>query len=114
MSLAQSIQVELVKMSSNDNYDGSFKVAIIGDTFVGKSSIIQRILGKDFNNSYTQTIGFEFYTLGAKINDKTLKLQLWDFSGKKIFEALNKRVLHDSKLAILVYDISNKEKSYCF
>ena len=109
MSLDHYIPVELVEMSSNDNYDGSFKVAIIGDIFVGKSSIIQRVLGNGFNDSYNTTAGFEFSILGAKINDKTLKLQLWDFSGKKIFEALNKRVLHDSKLGILVYDITNKE-----
>ena len=109
MSLAQSIQVELVKMSSNDNYDGSFKVAIIGDIFVGKSSIIQRVLGNGFNDSYNTTAGFEFSILGAKINDKTLKLQLWDFSDKEIYEAIAKSVLYNSKLGILVYDITNKE-----
>ena len=109
MSLDHYIPVELVEMSSNDNYDGSFKVAIIGDIFVGKSSIIQRVLGNGFNDSYNTTAGFEFSILGAKINDKTLKLQLWDFSGQEIYETITKSMLFNYKLGILVYDITNKE-----
>ena len=50
MSLDQSIPVELVQLSTKDRNDGSFKVSIIGDTLVGKSSIIQRALGQDFND----------------------------------------------------------------
>jgi len=109
MSSDESIQVDLVEMSSDDSYDGTFKVSIIGDTLVGKSSIIQRALGKGFNNSYTPTIGFEFYTLGAKINDKILKLQIWDLSGQDVFETLTKSMLSNSNLVILVYDITHKK-----
>ena len=109
MSSDESIQVDLVEMSSDDSYDESFKVSIIGDTLVGKSSIIQRALCKDFNNSYTPTIGFEFYTLGAKINDKILKLQIWDLSGQDVFETLTKSMLSNSNLVILVYDITHKK-----
>ena len=109
MSLDQSIPVELVQLSTKDRNDGSFKVSIIGDTLVGKSSIMQRVLGNGFNDSYNTTAGFEFSILGAKINDKTLKLQLWDFSGQDDFETITKSMLFNSKLAILVYDISNKE-----
>ena len=107
MSSDKSIQVELVEMLPNDYYDESFKVSIIGDTLVGKSSIIKRVLGKGFNGSYTKTIGFEFSTLGAKINDKILKLQIWDFSG--LHEIITSTLLSRSKLAILVYDITNKK-----
>ena len=109
MSLDQSIPVELVQLSTKDRNDGSFKVSIIGDTLVGKSSIIQRVLGKGFNDSNNPTTGFEFNILGAKINNKILKLQLWDFSGQDISETITKSMLFNSKLAILVYDISNKE-----
>ena len=109
MSLDQSIPVELVQLSTKDRNDGSFKVSIIGDTLVGKSSIIQRVLGKGFNDSNNPTTGFEFNILGAKINNKILKLQLWDFSGQDDFETITKSMLFNSKLAILVYDISNKE-----
>ena len=107
MSLEQSIQVELVKMSSNDNYDGSFKVAIIGDTLVGKSSIIQRILGKDFNNSYTQTIGFEFYTFKVRIKETDIRLQIWDTCGQENYRSLIQGFYRNSSLAILVYAIDN-------
>ena len=100
MSSDESIQVELVEMSPNDSYDESFKVSIIGDTLVGKSSIIQRALGKGFNDLYTQTFGFEFSTLGAKINDKILKLQIWDFSG--LPKIITSTLLSRSKLAILL------------
>ena len=109
MSLDQSIPVELVQLSTKDRNDGSFKVSIIGDTLVGKSSIIQRVLGKGFNDSNNPTTGFEFNILGAKINNKKLKLQLWDFSGQDDLETITKSMLFNSKLAILVYDISNKE-----
>ena len=109
MSLDQSIPVELVQLSTKDRNDGSFKVSIIGDTLVGKSSIIHRVLGKGFNDSNNPTTGFEFNILGAKINNKILKLQLWDFSGQDIYETITKSMLFNSKLAILVYDISNKE-----
>ena len=109
MSLDQSIPVELVQLSTKDRNDGSFKVSIIGDTLVGKSSIIHRVLGKGFNDSNNPTTGFEFNILGAKINNKILKLQLWDFSGQDDFETITKSMLFNSKLAILVYDISNKE-----
>ena len=109
MSLDQSIPVELVQLSTKDRNDGSFKVSIIGDTLVGKSSIIHRVLGKGFNDSNNPTTGFEFNILGAKINNKILKLQLWDFSGQDISETITKSMLFNSKLAILVYDISNKE-----
>ena len=55
MSLDQSIPVELVQLSTKDRNDGSFKVSIIGDTLVGKSSIIHRVLGKGFNDSNNPT-----------------------------------------------------------
>ena len=47
--------------------------------------------------------------MGAKINDKILKLQIWDLSGQDVFETLTKSMLSNSNLVILVYDITHKK-----
>jgi len=89
--------------------DLSFKIIIIGDSFVGKSCLSLRGTKGIFNDQeYSPTIGFEFLTFFIKINDTIIKLQIWDTCGQEVYRSLIKSFYHNSSLGILVYAIDNK------
>jgi len=61
-----------------------------------------------FENHYSATVGFEFFTFNVKINDKVVKLQIWDTCGQEIYRSLITNFYRSSALGILVYAIDNK------
>lgn len=63
-------------------YDLTFKMIIIGDSGVGKSSLTLKATKDKFEDCYNATVGFEFYTFNVKIDDKFIKLQIWDTCGQ--------------------------------
>ena len=91
------------------SFDECFKIAIIGDSKVGKSCLIQKIQNDSFHENYEPTMGFEFKTISTKIKDKVLKFQIWDTSGNHLYQEVTKGILKDCSLIILVYDITNKQ-----
>ena len=91
------------------SFDECFKIAIIGDSKVGKSCLIQKIQNDSFQEDYEPTMGFEFKTISTKIKDKILKFQIWDTSGNHLYQEVTKGILKDCSLIILVYDITNKQ-----
>ena len=58
--------------------DQAFKVVIIGDCKVGKTTLIQSIMGNDFDEEYKSTIGIDFFSFFIKINNKILQLKILD------------------------------------
>ena len=58
--------------------DHLFKLIIIGDTGVGKSCLMKRVMDNEFQEQHQVTIGVEFGSYGLKIDDKIIKLQIWD------------------------------------
>ena len=92
-------------------YDLTFKIIVLGDASVGKSCLTMRATRNYFQEFYTPTIGFEFYTLTIKINDKYVKLQIWDTCGQESYRSLISSFYRNSSLAILTYSI-NDEKSF--
>ena len=58
--------------------DHLFKLIIIGDTGVGKSCLMKRVMDNEFKTEHQVTIGVEFGSYGLKISDKIVKLQIWD------------------------------------
>ena len=102
LSSCQLINDELV------NYDMSFKLILIGDSFVGKSCISTNASKNIFENYYTATVGFEFFSLQYKINSQNIRLQIWDTCGQEQYRSLIQNFYRNSSLAILVYSIDNK------
>jgi Ras-related protein Rab-11A len=90
-------------------YDLSFKVIVIGDAGVGKSSLTNKATKNIFNDEYAATVGFEFFTFNMKISDKIVKLQIWDTCGQEIYRSLITNFYRNSSLAIIVYAINNKD-----
>ena len=91
------------------NFDLSFKLIVIGDCSVGKSCLTNNAVKNTFDDSYNATVGFEFFTFNIKINDKVVKLQIWDTCGQELYRSLITNFYRNSSLAIMVYAINSKE-----
>ena len=108
-----NIKIEYLQdaqLSQSDNFI-NFKIIIVGDSGVGKSSLLKRAVQNKFDESYQATIGFEFLLMHFKVNDLKLKLQIWDTCGQEMYRSLVQGFYRNTSLALVVYDISHK-KSY--
>ena len=88
--------------------DLSFKVIVIGDSFVGKSSLANKAIKNKFDTTYSTTVGFDYFSFFLKINDKILKLQIWDTCGQENYQSLISNFYRNSSLALMVYAINNR------
>ena len=103
----EELKVEIVN-DEFSQYDLSFKAIVIGDPSVGKSCLTMKAIKDYFEPYYSPTVGFEFFTFNIKINDQTIKLQIWDTCGQEEYKSLISNFYRNSSLAILVYAINNK------
>ncbi len=90
-------------------HDFSFKMIVIGDAGVGKSCLTGRAIIDRFDNEYSPTVGFEFLTFTTKIEDKIIKLQIWDTCGQEVYRSLITNFYRNSSLAMMVYAINSRE-----
>ena len=98
------IKCEIVK-DENNQYDLSFKIIVIGDSGVGKSSLTTKAIKNYFDEFYSTTVGFEFLTQTMKIEDKYVKLQIWDTCGQEIYKSLISSFYRKSSLAMMMYSV---------
>lgn len=73
---------------SNKEYDYLFKLVIIGNSGVGKSSVLLRFSDDQFNESYITTIGVDFRFKTLNVDGKNVKLQIWDTAGQERFRTI--------------------------
>ena len=102
----QNLKYELLS-EKEKKLDISFKIIIIGDCGVGKSSLSLRATKNEFIESYKATIAFEFYIFNIKINNLNINLQIWDTCGQEEYRSLITSFYKNSSLAIIVYAIDN-------
>ena len=88
----------------------NFKIVLIGNVSVGKSSIIRRFVHNDFNNSYLCTVGTELFRKTLLIGDnKNVNLLIWDTCGQERFRAVTRQYFNDTYAILLVFDLTNKK-----
>ena len=63
-----------------------------------------------YENNYSATVGFEFFTFNLKLNDKVIKLQIWDTCGQEVYRSLITNFYRNSSLAIMAYAIDKFKK----
>lgn len=102
--IPEEIKSEIIYEDST-NYDLNFKIIVIGDSGVGKSCLSIKATKNIFQNNYNTTLGFEFNSINVKVNDKIIKLQIWDTCGQEIYKSLIQNFYRNSSLAIIVYSI---------
>ena len=87
----------------------NIKVALIGDSGVGKSSIALRYTTNEFDVNYMSTNGAAYSNKIVKRDDETLQLDIWDTAGQERFRSLGRNFYKDAFIVILVYDITRPE-----
>ena len=90
------------------NFDMNFKLIVIGDSGVGKSCLTNNAIKNTFDDDYNATVGFEFFTFNIKLNNKVVKLQIWDTCGQELYRSLITNFYRNTSLAIMVYAINEK------
>ena len=90
-------------------YDHLFKIVIIGDSGVGKSSLLLRFADDQFPESYISTIGVDFRFRTIAIDSKVVKLQIWDTAGQERFRTITSAYYRGADGIIIVYDVTNPE-----
>jgi small GTP-binding protein len=89
--------------------DLTIRLLMIGDSSVGKTSILTKYVTDEFNPQFQTTIGVDFQIKHIKANNKTIKLQLWDTAGQEKFKAVITSYFRNTHGALVVYDVTNKE-----
>ena len=85
------------------------KLLLIGDSCVGKTSLLLRFCDNFFPESHMATIGVEFKEKIITINDKNYKIHLWDTAGQERYSSLTKNFYKHAQGIIFVYDVNNRE-----
>lgn len=91
-----------------ENYDLLFKVLLVGDSSVGKTSVLLRYTDETFHAEFQSTIGVDFRIKTISMNNKVLKLQMWDTAGQDRYRNLVSSYYRGARGLIIVYDITNK------
>jgi len=92
-----------------EDYDEKLKLMILGDSNVGKSSILRKYCKNEFNGSYVATIGIDFQIKYLNIDGKKIKLQIWDTAGQERYRVVTKNYFNTSDGFLIIYDITNRE-----
>ena len=90
------------------DYDKSIKVIFLGDSNVGKSSIIERIKKNTFNINQRATISLEHHNLIIQIDSYIIRLQIWDTAGQEKFNSITSSYYKSTDVVIFVYSINSR------
>lgn len=94
-------------MSIDDDTPLSLKITLLGEFFVGKTSITSRFIEGTFDDTYSATIGVKFLSKEVTYNDRKYVLNVWDTSGSERYRSVAPNYYRGSDGCILVYDLSN-------
>ncbi|XP_016193576.1 ras-related protein Rab7 isoform X2 [Arachis ipaensis] len=87
------------------------KVILLGDSGVGKTSLMNQYVYRKFSQHYKATIGADFVTKELQVDDKLVTLQIWDTAGQERFNSLGAAFYRGADCCVLVYDV-NAHKTF--
>jgi small GTP-binding protein len=94
---------------SGPNKTCQFKLVLLGESAVGKSSLVLRFVKGQFHEYQESTIGAAFLTQTICLEDTTVKFEIWDTAGQERYHSLAPMYYRGAQAAIVVYDITNQE-----
>ena len=93
----------------SQDYDYLFKILLLGDSDVGKSSLILRYTDETFNSKLVNSIGVDFKMKKREIDGKIIKVQIWDTAGHERFRTITYGYYRGANAIIIVFDLSDKK-----
>ncbi len=84
------------------------KIVVIGDSNVGKSSLIHRYIEDSYSPDQSNTVGVDFFAKKAQVAGKTYTVQVWDTAGQERFRAMVRTYFRNASAAIVVFDLTKK------
>jgi small GTP-binding protein len=84
-----------------------FKILIVGNASVGKTSFLLRFVDGQFPESHLSTIGVDFKFKNIRLSERMIKLQIWDTAGQDKYRSLTKNYFKGSDGVIVMYDVTN-------
>jgi len=87
--------------------DFKFKLAVLGDPGVGKTSTILRFTDNAFNRTYVPTMGVNITDKNFRVNNHTIELILWDIAGQSKFQLMRKHFYSGTEGVLLIFDLTN-------
>ncbi|XP_011138239.1 ras-related protein Rab-3 isoform X1 [Harpegnathos saltator] len=97
------------KDAADQNFDYMFKLLIIGNSSVGKTSFLFRYADDSFTSAFVSTVGIDFKVKTVFRHDKRVKLQIWDTAGQERYRTITTAYYRGAMGFILMYDITNEE-----
>ena len=86
-----------------------FKILLLGDSGVGKSSIILRYIENNFSQNLMNSIGVDFKLKNIEVKGKKVKLQVWDTAGEERFRTITTSYYKGAQAIIVVFDITDRD-----
>ena len=86
-----------------------YKVLVVGDAEAGKTSTVGSFTGDYFNPTYTPTIGVDFRIRTIKLDEFSIKLQLWDLAGQARYRAITNAFYRGCAGSIIMYNATKEE-----
>jgi len=96
-------------MAAQQNKTFQYKLVLLGDTALGKSSLVLRFVKGQFFEYQESTIGAAFLTQTVALNDTTVKYEIWDTAGQERYHSLAPMYYRGASAAIVVFDITNRD-----
>ena len=94
---------------SDQDYEFIFKVLLLGNSNVGKSSLFLRFVDDVWNDTFVPTIGVDFKIKTFEIDSKKIKMQIWDTAGQERFKNIISSYYRGAHGILLLYDVTDKE-----
>ncbi|XP_047132317.1 uncharacterized protein LOC100204948 isoform X1 [Hydra vulgaris] len=91
------------------NYDYLFKIILIGDSGVGKTSLLAKFVDEEVVQSHISTIGIDFKMRCLVISGKQVKVQIWDTAGQERYETITTQYYRRAHGIILTYDVTRHD-----
>jgi small GTP-binding protein len=87
----------------------NYKITVVGDGRVGKTSLIEKFTRGSFKKEYIKTLGAQFSLYDKKINNDKIRLMFWDIAGQDKFYFLRPSFFNNTKAAIIVYSLEENK-----
>ena len=96
-------------MSSNNEIKLTIKLLLLGDSSVGKTSILNKYIANKFIENNIATLGVEYMDKTVDYNNFKIKLQIWDTSGEEKYRSITKSYYKNAEGLLVIFDITNEE-----